>query len=105
MKTNTELIQSLNEVTAYLEGKKTGVRVTVVVPDEVDVLVIRQKFGMTQDEFAERYGFPVGTVRNWEQKRRKPEGAARILLRLIESYPSEVEKILHENIQAGNALT
>lgn len=91
-----QLIGSLNEATAYLEGKKTNVRVTEIIPDEVDVLVIRKELGLTQEEFAKRYGFSTGTIRNWEQKRRKPEGAARLLLKLIASRPDEVERMLHE---------
>jgi putative transcriptional regulator len=44
--------------------------------------------------FAARYGFSVGTLRNWEQGRRQPERSARILLRFIDRNPDAVEKVL-----------
>jgi putative transcriptional regulator len=35
-------------------------------------------------------GISVGTLRNWEQGRRKPEGSARVLLRVVERHPEAV---------------
>jgi putative transcriptional regulator len=56
----------------------------------VDVLEIRRsagKLGATQEIFANATGIPVRTLRNWEQRRRKPTGAALILLLLIQKNP------------------
>ena len=39
--------------------------------------VVRQKLGLTQETFAALLHIPIGTIRNWEQKRVKPDPAAR----------------------------
>jgi putative transcriptional regulator len=48
---------------------------------------VRRKVGLSQIAFATRIGVPVDTVRNWEQGRRAPQGAARALLRIIDRAP------------------
>jgi DNA-binding transcriptional regulator YiaG len=45
---------------------------------------------LNQEQFAQAIGVPVGTVRNWEQKRSSPKGAARTLLSLIEVKPETI---------------
>ncbi len=60
----------------------------------IDVKAIRQHLGLTQMEFACRYGLSLGSVRNWEQGCRQPEGPARILLRVIEREPEAVQRAL-----------
>ncbi len=44
--------------------------------------------------FAKRFGFSVGAVREWEQGRRQPEAAARVLLLVIASRPEVVDEVL-----------
>ena len=66
----------------------------VEVPAEIDVRVIRQRLGLTQAEFASRYGFALTALRDWEQGRRRPERSARVLLRAIEREPEAVERAL-----------
>jgi putative transcriptional regulator len=48
------------------------------------------KIGATQESFANAIGVPVKTLRNWEQRRRKPTGAALTLLLLIQQNPRVV---------------
>ncbi len=67
-----------------------------LVPDHIDVAAIRQKLGLSQDEFALRFGLDVATIRNWEQGRHQPDGASRVLLRVIERHPAAVECALVE---------
>lgn len=55
-----------------------------------DIKKIRAKLKMSQDAFAEAFGLPVATVRDWEQGRSEPDTAARILLRVIEREPKAV---------------
>ncbi len=52
--------------------------------------------GLSQTQFAARFGFTAGTVRNWEQGRTKPEGAARVLLAVIAHHPEAVEDALRK---------
>ena len=56
--------------------------------------VVRARLGLTQEEFAERYHLPLGTIRDWEQGKHRPDSAARILLRLIDSDPAGIAKAL-----------
>jgi putative transcriptional regulator len=51
------------------------------------VKALRQRLGMTQSEFAEAYSLPIGTLRDWEQRRTSPDAPARALLRAIERDP------------------
>jgi DNA-binding transcriptional regulator YiaG len=64
------------------------------VPDDVDVRSIRETLGLSQEEFARRFGLDLATVRNWEQKRSRPDTAARVLLRTIEKEPDAVTRAL-----------
>ena len=53
---------------------------------------IRRKLRLTQEQFAEKYAIPIGTVRDWDQGRTDPDAAARALLNAIAAYPDEVAK-------------
>jgi putative transcriptional regulator len=64
----------------------------VLMPRVPDVQAIRRKLGMSQSEFATRFGFSVRTVQEWEQGRALPDRPARILLRVIEKSPKTVER-------------
>jgi putative transcriptional regulator len=50
--------------------------------------------GLTQDEFAARFGLSVAAVRHWERGSRQPHTAAALLLRLIERHPDLVADAL-----------
>lgn len=54
----------------------------------------RKKLCLSQQEFAARFGFAIGSVQNWEQGRRRPSGSAQILLTLIDRHPEVVEEAL-----------
>ena len=53
---------------------------------------LRWSMKLTQEEFAERFGVPLGTLRDWEQHKSEPDAAARTLLRVIETSPRTVAK-------------
>ena len=61
---------------------------------EPDIVAIRGKTGLSQLAFSKSIGVPLGTLKNWEQGRRRPEGSARVLLALIEKRPSIVQEEL-----------
>jgi len=89
------IIESLEEALADARGEPTGLRHHVVqVPDRVDVKAIRGRLGMSQSEFARTFGFPLGTLQNWERGHRRPEGAARVLLTVIDRRPEAVLEAL-----------
>ena len=54
---------------------------------ENEALQARRKLGVSQDRFAALLGISAATVRNWEQGRRQPTGAAKVLLRVALKYP------------------
>lgn len=87
-----ELIESAHEALAIAEGRAEPVG--MYVPPSVDVAAIRRKLGLTQAAFASRFGVPIGTLRDWEQGRRAPEGPARSLLMVIDREPKAVERAL-----------
>lgn len=66
----------------------------VHVPAEVDVRAVRTRAGLTQAAFAARYGFSKAAVTDWEQGRRRPEAAARVLLTVIDREPEAVVRAL-----------
>ena len=81
----------LEDAQAYLKGTRDGFMVHEVVAPEPNVVAIRGKTGLSQPVFAKSIGVPLGTLKNWEQGRRRPEGPARVLLALIEKRPSIVQ--------------
>jgi putative transcriptional regulator len=66
----------------------------VAAPDETAsppaVRDLRRRARLTQQQFAERLGVPVETIRNWEQGKRMPRGPARALLAVIAHSPETV---------------
>ncbi len=69
----------------------------VEVPDFIDVKAIRERSGLTQGEFARRYGISPRSLQEWEQGRRQPEGAVRAYLLVIDRNPRAVETALQQD--------
>src|ERR1700736_1127738 len=86
--------RGLAEAVAYARGEANDSAYRVHVPAEIDVRAIRAKLGMTQEEFAGRFGFSVNTLRHWEQGKRQPEGPTRAYLLVIDRAPKAVQKAL-----------
>ena len=84
----------LAEAKAYLDGTADKRKYRVQVPARVDVRKIRARLGLSQEAFAENYGFALSAVRDWEQGRRTPERNARILLKIVEKEPDAVTRAL-----------
>ncbi len=55
---------------------------------------VRAKLGLTQQQFARRFGFAYDAVRDWESRRRHPDRAARVLLAVIDYRPEVVAEAL-----------
>ncbi|MGD9967903.1 MAG: helix-turn-helix domain-containing protein [Hyphomonadaceae bacterium] len=91
-----QIIEAANEALRFARGQETGARVTVVeIPD---VPAIRKKLGFTQEQFAKSFGVSIGTLRNWEQGSRLPEGPARVLLTVIDKEPAAVKRALARTV-------
>jgi len=83
-----ELLSSVREGGAILRGEQTPSR--SFSWEGPDVRSLRERHGLSQPKFAAVMGISVGTLRNWEQGRRVPDGSARILLRVVERHPEAV---------------
>lgn len=84
-----EIKAGLDDAIAYQASDKMPRRKVTV-----DVKQVREATRMTQESFARTYRLPVGTVRDWEQGRRKPDSGSMTLLRMIGAAPDDVEAIL-----------
>ena len=91
-KTFESIARGLNEAIAHAKGKKVAVK--TFKPEEVDVSKLRRRMGMTQEQFAARFGFSVATLRHWERGDRTPQGAALVLLNVINRAPDAVRAAL-----------
>lgn len=63
-----------------------------LMPEQIDVRAIRKSLNLTQEAFALRFGFSLSSVREWEQKRSRPDRAARIVLTVIQRTPQTIEE-------------
>lgn len=89
-----KLLESIKQAGDIRKGKIKPSRRTVM--EEPDVLAIREKYDMTQQEFSSLLGISIGTLRNWEQGRRKPQGPAKVLLRIAEKQPKAILESLSQ---------
>jgi putative transcriptional regulator len=96
----TELLESVREGGAILRGEMPPSRVFEFA--EPDVRLIREQYGLTQEKFALLIGISVATLRNWEQGRRKPEGAARVLLQVAARHPEAVLEVVRDTTPTRN---
>jgi putative transcriptional regulator len=89
------IMAGLRDALAYAKGDKSRGVTHRVSP--LDVKAARKKLGMSQGKFADAFGFPVATVRKWEQGQRQPTGAARVLVKVIEKRPEAVLEALQSD--------
>jgi putative transcriptional regulator len=59
-------------------------------PNALDVKAVRTQTGMTQEQFAARFGFSTATLGHWERGERLPHGPALVFLKVIEHNPQAV---------------
>lgn len=93
----SELLDSVREGGAILRGGKEASRTfTLEAPD---VKQIRDHYKLSQTEFAALLGISVKTLQNWEQGRRSPHGAARVLLQVAAKHPDAVWDVVEPSFQ------
>ena len=83
----TRYEEALEQLAEHLRAGTPLPHTEVYLRRVVDIPKLRRRYRLTQQAFAERLGISVGTLRNWEQKRRIPDGPAQRLLELIEDRP------------------
>jgi len=87
-----ELLDSIDEARAIRAGRRKPSRVITFSP--VKVKAIRKRLHVSQTQFANLIGVSAATLRNWEQGRTYPEGAARALLRIAARRPDAILEAL-----------
>jgi len=89
-----QLVKGVREMKRHMSGKSTrGARATEV--DEPDVRAIRKAADISQAQFASLIGVNLRTLQNWEQRRTRPAGPARALLKIVASNPKAALEALH----------
>jgi putative transcriptional regulator len=88
------IMEGLADVRAIVDGRADPQTYRIHIPPAVQVKDIRKSLGLTQDEFALRFGFTLGRVRDWEQGRTSPGPSDRVLLTVIAKEPEAVERAL-----------
>jgi len=88
------MISGLREALAHARGELQLAEYEVNVPETVNVAALREALGLSQRAFARRFGLDVTAIHAWEQGRRRPDRAARVLLAVIAKEPEAVRRAL-----------
>lgn len=86
------LEEGLKEALAWKRGEIALETVNVDPMPVERIRAIRKKVAKSAKDFERRFGIPAATVNNWEQGRRSPDPAGRLLLKVLEQNPEVVEK-------------
>jgi putative transcriptional regulator len=89
-----QLVKGVREMKRHMAGKPVRGRHTKSV-DEPDVRAIRRAADISQSQFAKLIGVNLRTLQNWEQRRTRPTGPARALLKIVASNPKSALEALH----------
>jgi DNA-binding transcriptional regulator YiaG len=79
--------------------RRFGFDMSLITPVTVDVRKLRERLGLTQEQFSLRFGLELDAVRNWEYGRREPDAAARSYLTVIDKDPEAVQEALAIPVQ------
>jgi len=92
------LLKGAQEALAYAQGaRSTSIIHKVSIPNEIDVLGIRNNLHMSRKAFSEEFGFSLRTLEKWERGERTPEGPTRAYLLVIANNPEAVKQALHHS--------
>ena len=87
-----ELLSSVCDMGRHIRGEEVN-GVIVREFSDPNVKAIRAQTGLSQTGFAHLIGVKPKTLQNWEQKRVRPTGAARALLRIVEVNPQALSAL------------
>ena len=76
------------------DGKPIRPEDLAVMPLVPRAWVIRRAMKLSQEDFADQFQIPIGTLRDWEQRRKIPDAAAKAYLRVIAREPDAVRRAL-----------
>ena len=89
-----EVEESLGEVLAHVRGEVALPCRIVDDPAAEHILALRKRLKLSRQKFADRFGLDARAVQDWEQGRRVPDRAARVLLTVIDRDPEAVVRVL-----------
>ncbi len=90
-----DLLKSMEQALAHARGDADApVTVHQVAVEDVDTKAIRMQLGFTQNQMAMIMGTSVSGLRKWEQGKRRPGGAARTLMLIMQKEPEAVKRAL-----------
>ena len=87
-----KMAEGLSEALAIARGVAKPAR--LYIPAEIDIKAIRGKLSLSQGDFADRFGFTVNQIKDWEQGRSRPLGGVRAYLLIIDRDPALVLGLL-----------
>ena len=85
-----EVEAALGEVLAHVRGETSLPSRFVENPAAAHVVALRKRMKLSRRKFADRFGLDLRAVQDWEQGRRVPDRAARVLLTVIDHNPEAV---------------
>ncbi len=89
-----ELETALGEVLAHVRGETSLPCRIVDDPAAEHIVALRKRMKLSRQKFADRFGLDARAVQDWEQGRRVPDRAARVLLTVIDRDPEAVMRAL-----------
>ena len=93
-KVGREVEAALGEVLAHVQGEVDLPCRIVDDPSAQRIRALRKRLKLSRQKFADRFGLDARAVQDWEQGRRTPDRAARVLLTVIDREPEAVERAL-----------
>ena len=91
-----ELETALGEVLEHVRGEEVLPCRVVDNPAAEHIVAIRKRMKLSRRKFADLFGLDTRAVQDWEQGRRVPDRAARVLLTVIDRDPEAVVRALGE---------
>ena len=91
-----EVEAALGEVLAHVRGEVDLPCRIVDNPAAERILALRKRMKLSRQKFADRFGLDARAVQEWEQGRRIPDRAARVLLTVIDRDPEAVARALNK---------
>ncbi|MCY4565890.1 MAG: type II toxin-antitoxin system MqsA family antitoxin [Gammaproteobacteria bacterium] len=81
------------ELLQAIEQMKQGVKGRTYTKEQLLAISARMSVKLTQREFAKLLNVSIDAVQDWGQGRRSPRGAAKTLLRIVQSHPEVLEQL------------
>ena len=93
MDDNRKLSNEGAELLQAIKQMKRGAKARTYTKEQLLAISARLSVKLTQREFAKLLGVSIDTVQDWEQGRRSPRGAAKTLLRVVQSHPKVLKQL------------